>query len=268
MKRYKAPVTIIIAIKCKEGIVIACDSRTSDLATGIGRDDAKKLHVVKFNDGNEAILAEAGNATYASLAVEMIMNRAATIGLTDYRTLADCARAAIEEVKRQIREQYIATAAELQRHFFENCGFELLLAHYFKGVQYVFTVEFSQGCANKQDRKIISTGCGKELADFLILTLGIDGDSIGDSLWNSAFVIEEVKKYDIRCGGPTQAAIVRTENGVSRASPSTAGQGFEDGIKAVQEFAAEQKSKWSQTVFQGMKKAVAKWQSAASSEEK
>lgn len=52
-KRYKAPVTIIVAFKCKDGIAIACDSRTSDPQNGLKRDDTQKLHVVTCKDGNK-----------------------------------------------------------------------------------------------------------------------------------------------------------------------------------------------------------------------
>jgi 20S proteasome alpha/beta subunit len=97
LRKRKAPVTIIIGIKCFDGIVIACDSRTTN-ETGHINDNAEKLHVVRFKDGNTAIVGEAGNAIMSSIAIEQMQLLAKDRNLEEYRAVAQCAEDAIAHV--------------------------------------------------------------------------------------------------------------------------------------------------------------------------
>src|SRR5687767_10306535 len=103
-RRRKSPVTIIIGLKTKGGIVIACDSRTTE-PSGYIRDDTKKLRIIAFEDGNEAIVAMAGNDAFASRAIEIIEHKAKSLKLTNNRSFADCAENAVQELRNSVRKQ-------------------------------------------------------------------------------------------------------------------------------------------------------------------
>ena len=242
--RIKAPVTIIIAIKCMQGIVIACDSRTID-PSGYVNDDAHKLHLIEFEDGNAAIIGEAGNAEFSSRAIEMIELAAKQKQVSDYRSVATCAESAVSELKQKIREQYKGTAEELQKHF-ENYSFELMIAHYWNNEPYVFTLSFATGIATKKDRDFCAIGCGWILAEFLISRIDVSLFGTAYGMWTAAYAIEEIKKFDSRCGGRTRAAIVKVGQGISRATVIH-DEGMQEAIDEAAAFSNESKSEWSET---------------------
>jgi len=129
-KRFKAPVTIIVAIKCVNGIIVASDSRTID-ESGRIHDDAQKLHEIEASDGNSAILAEAGNAEQSARAQEILKNYLQAKTLNDYRAITDCAERAMSDLKNFHRQQYKGAAEELQRRFHEY-DFSWFLAFYYE----------------------------------------------------------------------------------------------------------------------------------------
>src|SRR5688500_7849698 len=146
-KRLKAPVTIIIGLKCERGIIVACDSRTTE-PTGHIRDDAKKLHVIKFQDGNSGLIAVAGSATYGNRIAEMIQARASNQSSeNDYRAFAACAEISVQELRNHVRRSNEGATPESLQKIFEDNSFELMIANYHAGTPYLFNLKFEIGIA-------------------------------------------------------------------------------------------------------------------------
>lgn len=250
-KKVKAPVTIIIGIKCHQegsaGIVITCDSRTTD-ESGYCDDHAEKLHSVKFKDGNAVIVAEAGHADFSGLAVEQFENSAKNETMTDYRSAAECLEKAIAKLKDRIREQQRGTAEELQKYLSDH-PFELMLAYYWDGEPYIFTVQLEDGMPSLKRSDYCAIGCGHVLADFIISRVDMSrGFGTGAGMWLGAYAVEEIKKLDTRCGGKTRSALITFDDGKSNAVVSPDGHPMDEVIKEALDFAEVQKKNWTHLI--------------------
>src|ERR1051325_1361275 len=74
----KHPMTIIVAIKARDGIVVVSDSQTTNPATGQKYLNATKLHAIQFKN-TSAIVAEGGNAAFSGRAIEKMREYAPEI---------------------------------------------------------------------------------------------------------------------------------------------------------------------------------------------
>lgn len=252
--------TIVIGIKCDQAIILACDSRTTD-ELGYSHDNAVKLHEITFQDGNIGIVAEAGHAELSSQAVEIMSRFAAQKPLADYRGFANCAVQAISELKQQLRLQFNGTAEELQKHF-ESHSFELMLANYFNGKPYIFTIRFELGLATKIDGNYRAIGCGAILADFLLSRVDFSKFSHNQSLWSALYAIEEIKQIDQRCGGPSLGAVL-TRGSHEEADSfgfvlNSSNSQFRTLTDAASEFSTTTKANWKETVEGRMAEILAK----------
>jgi len=257
-KRRKSPVTIVIGIKCKRsnGIVVVCDSRTTD-PLGYFKDNVLKLHAIEFKNGHGAILAEAGNAEFSGRAIEIISQTAKDQDFTDYRAAASCAESAVADLKQKIRAQYQGTAEELQKHF-EAYAFELMIAHYWQGNPYIFTLSFVTGIASKKDGLYCAIGCGWVLADFVISRLDLTEFGTAQGMWTAVYAVEEIKKLDLRCGGRTRAALITDEKGISKAVVLEDDKAMAETIDEALDFSEWSKAQWQQTSVRRIERVIAR----------
>lgn len=247
--------TIVIGIKCKGGIAIACDSRTTD-PLGYVRDNAEKLHIISFSDGNSGIVAEAGHAAFSGIAIEKLSKLAQGKRFSDYRVLAECAQQAIGQIRSEIRDQNHGASSEELRHIFEEHDFELLIANYFASRPYIFTVSLLDGLPCMRTEEFCSIGCGRILADFIIGRLPISGFSLAHAIWISAYAVEEIKAFDQRCGGITRTAVINWKNnlsisGISEEIPT------QEVMKEAQAFSKLSKENWPQLIEERIDQVIA-----------
>jgi len=255
-KKHKTPVTIIIGIKCKNGILMACESRTSDPKTGVIHDDAQKLETVLLNDGNGVFIGQAGNDDLSHRAIEIIRSKAERVAMSDHRTVADIAQDACVELKGQLRQQYFGTGEEQQKHF-ETYAFELMIAYYYREKPYIFTLDFALGQARQQSRDYVSIGCGAILADFLLRSLNVRDYSTRHAIWTAMYTIEEIKKCDGRCGGPTNVGVVTIKDGKSHIY-TAAQEWLGDYTQEVQEFSLRHGLEWKQKIESAVEETLQK----------
>lgn len=199
--KKRSHVTIVSAILCKDAIIMASDSRTTN-EDGTVRDDTRKISVVKLMDGSRALVGQSGHADLASRAVEILTGLATQTPMTDYRTVADLSQDAVAQLKAELRRQFHGSAEELQRHF-ENHNFDLVIAHYAEVVPHIFTLCFSIGSATLRRTSFVSIGCGSPIADFLLDGFDVSRMEFSAVMATALYVIEEVKTFDPRCGGAT-----------------------------------------------------------------
>lgn len=217
-KRHKSPVTIITLTACNEFMVVASDSRTTR-PDGTISDDVVKIAVVG-NSKQQGLIGQAGNSELASRALELILEGGGKMD-TSRRAIPDLAEKAVAEVKRQIRDQFKGSAEELQRHF-SDYDFELLIAFYYNDVPSIYTLDFLSGLAVSRSDSWggkcicrVSIGCGAPLANFLYGSFGgqIRTTSPGKEITMALYVVEQIKKFDPRCGGKTRVGLIYKPEG-------------------------------------------------------
>jgi len=246
-RKLKSPVTIIIGIKCTDGIVIASDSRTI-YPDGHFDDNVQKLHAIHFQDKNSMIVAVAGNADFASRAIELIETAAGQINLDNYRAGADCVDKAISELRQKVREQIRGTSEEIQKQI-ASYSFELMIAYYYGKTPYIFTLDFEVGIAIKRDREYWAIGCGSILADFIVSRLDLSGFTTAQGMWTAIYAVEEIKKIESRCGGVTRAATVLNpilldeQKSVAQVGENNS-DGMKEAINEALEFSSQAKAEW------------------------
>src|SRR5258707_10445161 len=105
-RKLKAQVTLIVGLigRQDEGdgetnaIVLASDSQTT--WGTLQRSDTDKMSGITFADGKKVLVAQSGDSTLGSRAIEVLQNEALTVNLNDYRKPAELAEQAVAKVKR------------------------------------------------------------------------------------------------------------------------------------------------------------------------
>lgn len=221
-------------------------------------DNVQKIHKIHFQDGNCAAVCEAGNAEFSARAIELIKSTASQTDFSDYRTVADCAQKALSILKQEIREQFKGTAEELQKHL-ETYSFELMIAHYWAFKPLIFTLRLETGIAITQTKQYCSIGCGSVLADFIISRLDLAKFGSSHGMWTALYAVEEIKRYDSRCGGQTRAAII-TNSEAQKGEVlicDNDGFGMKEAIAEAIAYADESKDLWRSTADMRIKNVVA-----------
>jgi 20S proteasome alpha/beta subunit len=213
-KKRRSPVTIVLAIVCRNAIIMAGDSRTTK-EDGTIRDDTKKIHTVHLSDRFGFLIGQSGNDDLGTQAIETISELAKQATIKDYRACAELAEKSISLLKQKIRGQFQGTSEELQRHF-ENHDFDLMLVHYYKeeardgkirmARPFIFTIRFSLGIARPHHKNFVSIGCGSPIADFILDGFTVSDFDFSQAMAAAVYVVEQVKTFDPRCGGRTQIA--------------------------------------------------------------
>ena len=214
--------TVIVGLVCKDGLVIASDSQESDDDLGMKRLDVTKVYDTKyfgFTDA-EIVVAGTGASAHIARAVELITENGFAPHFTTPRTVADI----VENSMGQMKTRYG-----------DDLELELLV-----GV-------FCKNCPHDEDREISpialysvfpagedekvgvaepvtdysAMGSGGLFARYLLNRLHDEDHPTKDLTVEAAtreatYVIEEVTKVDLWCGGPTQLFCIK-RNGDSYA---------------------------------------------------
>lgn len=203
-RKQKTRVTIIVGIIAKEMIVVACDSQTTSGTSK--RHDMGKITLVHGNNNESKLLvAQSGHADFSSRVVEIFEEKIRNVSLDDYRSAADVLQVAIAQLKAEIRQQYENMSPESLLAFCENHAFSLLLAYHHKNQPCMFTVDFENGICVKR-RTYITLGCGGSVAEFILSSFDTANICREDACTLALYVVNEAKRVDAFCGGPTWLA--------------------------------------------------------------
>jgi hypothetical protein len=158
-----------------------------------------------MRDRDCPMLAHSGDDELGSRVADRIGNMVKNSNITDWQTVSDMGDKAIAEEIRKLKTPF--EGPEFKMEEFQNIlrGFDstFMIAHYYKGEPYIFTADFYPGRFSRRNSTHFSIGCGSPIANFLL-----DGFDFSNLETTAAaavlvYVIEEVKKFDPRCGGPT-----------------------------------------------------------------
>lgn len=199
--------TLIVGIICKDAIVMASDSQTT--REGSKRTDAEKLLSLRFGT-DRVLLGHAGNAGNAARAIEILTDLAKDKSIDDYRMPADLARQAMIQVKHELKQQYCDCTVEQLREMIwkEELQSELMLAYYYKGKPYLFTVDLAVGRSDKEHSWYSAIGCGANLGSYLLSEHTQAGMSAGLASCLATYTVETVRKHDPYCSLPVKSAVL------------------------------------------------------------
>jgi 20S proteasome alpha/beta subunit len=212
-------VTIIAGLIGKQdnpetnGIVIACDSQTT--WGNMQRSDTEKISEIIFRDGKKALIAQSGDSTLGSRTLELLTTGALQTPFDDWRKPADLAQQAMSNA---LREQAALTGFTFGTfdcvEFLKTLQLGLMVAYYYGNPSepYLYIVD-APWCMAARQYDYAAMGCGANVAELILSRSDVPSLHVGEAVFTAIYIVEEVKRVDAYCGGPTKVAMI-FENGV------------------------------------------------------
>jgi hypothetical protein len=198
-------VTIIIGIICKDGILIGSDSRTTYPPSTI-RDTAKKVRFVEMQNQTYVIVAHSGDDDLGTRVADRIETLAKPAILTDWQTVSKIGDKAISDEIHKLKIPFEGPTFKMEefQSILREFDSTFMIAHFFDDIPYIFTADFYPGRFSRRNQNSYSIGCGSPIANFLLDGFDFLNLGVAEAAPVLVYVIEEVKKFDPRCGGPTK----------------------------------------------------------------
>lgn len=199
---------------------MAADSQTT-FGTHSKTQDANKIRIVQLKDA-QLLVAEAGSASSSQRVIDIMGEMGASVALTDYRSGADLAQAAMTKYLQELRRAQLDCSMEELREFITRQGLwcSLMIAHYFNGKPYIYIADMETGAVNKASdeglRHFALMGTGEELGLYLMRELTRKGMPFRSALAVLLYVIGEIKANDHYCSGNTRIYYIQPDNFVDR----------------------------------------------------
>ena len=181
------------------------DSRTTYPNRAI-RDTANKIRFVEMQDLNFAMVAHSGDDDLGTRIADKIETLAKTTALTDWQTVSDLGDKAIQEEIKKLRSPYEGPEFKMEefKRILEGFDSTFMVAHFFNEKPYIFSADFHPGRFSRRNQSSFSIGCGSPIANFILDEFNFSKLSIAAASPILVYVIEEVKRFDPSCGGPTK----------------------------------------------------------------
>jgi len=224
--------TVVVGLLCKDGLVVASDSQESDDEVGMKRLDVMKVYGTdKFDFTDvEMILTGTGTSAHIGRAVEIISEKGYAPHFTLPRHVADI----VEDSLGDMRDRYGEALEE---------DLELMIGVYCKNCPpaeegekpepklalyniYAPGEEETQkvGVAERVE-DYSAMGSGGLFARYLLNRLYDESHptsalTMDEAVKEAVYVIEEVTKVDLWCGGPTQLICLTNDGKLERKQPA------------------------------------------------
>lgn len=190
---------------------------------------ANKITDLKHPFGN-ALIAEAGAVLTSSNIVDELQTVAKDKELLNARGLPGVCELAVRKVRERLRHAYSDCSSEELQNLItsEEMDSMLMIANYEAGdTPQIRTISLRHGIAERAARGFAVIGSGSDLASYLLGNLletkkflaaravamgrrAIDHElGTDEATMIAAFILEEVKKHDQYCGGPTKIGVLR-----------------------------------------------------------
>jgi 20S proteasome alpha/beta subunit len=169
LKPKKKPVSLIVGIICKDGIVLAADSQTTKgVAKQLG---TNKISVAEFGNGH-ALMAESGSADLSNTAIEIFQRKAKGVKMEDESTVAKIAEESVREVVKGITAHLNPNSpdSERQSFLFEEVNyFELMVAYYFEGRPRLYKLNPAWCIPVPASSYFMTSGIAGDLVNYILL---------------------------------------------------------------------------------------------------
>ncbi|HVP90004.1 MAG TPA: hypothetical protein VMS75_02185 [Terriglobales bacterium] len=214
--------TIVVGIICKNGVVMASDSQAESFrGVKVKRVDYHKIVTFPATEDLYIAVSGAGVGTFISKATDKLKEKYESTKIATCDELANTSEGIMVSLsKRYVVDKMEALGLppsqdiknELELNFIllvgctNKSGEELGL----------YTVH-PDGIAERGE-KFSTIGSGSAYAEYLLTKMYKDGLSTEQGKQLAVFVIEEVKRIDPGCGGPTQV-VVLDKDGIHKLTP-------------------------------------------------
>jgi len=210
--------TVIVGLLCRDGIVIASDSQESDEGMDMKRLDVTKVYGTerfKFEDV-EFVVGGTGAAAYISRAAELIEEKGFAPHFTTPRSVATIVEDAIGEMGERYGGGEDGLELELMIGVYcKNCPPEVTPI----GLYSIYPPGEDEKVGVAEPVTDYATmGTGGLFARYLLNRLHDEDHPTTSMTMDAAireaiYVIEEVTKVDLWCGGPTQLLCIKRVRG-------------------------------------------------------
>jgi 20S proteasome alpha/beta subunit len=204
-KPKRKPVTLIVGIICKDGIVMAGDSQTT---WGTGKSySANKMKELESVE-KRVLIAESGAEITSSKAVEYLDLLLRENGV--HTNVPELAAKAVRQVRTDLRkQQFDCTAEELQNYIYrEELDCELMMAHYENGHPKIDTIRLSAGIPKRAKSFFETVGSGSDLANYVLTDLCNPNMETDMASVFAVQAVEIAKRHDPYCGGPVKLGVM------------------------------------------------------------
>jgi len=201
--------TVISAICCRECIVMASDSRTTEQEEI--RDDATKLWIVPTKTGNDCVCGLSGRTESSAWILDRLLSRSLNNEANLVQSVDDTFRAYRHYL---ITQKYGCSWAELNSFLLKDgMDCELMYCFYSDGSPRIYTISLEESVSYRRSHDYWCIGIGRFLANHFLREFGIGPMPEDVAVYTSIYTVEEVKKSVTGCGGPPQVGIVRRNDG-------------------------------------------------------
>ncbi len=226
--------TIIVGVICKEGIVLGCDSQASSVkGVPLKRTEYTKIYKIELRGNGSALLSGAGTGAFITRASEILEDKCKNTVCSSCREFANICEDVVTEIfKRYVVDKGKALGMskatlnhqetsnfQWQDDALEPPGVWMLTGVYCGGQnpEWCLYSVHPSSIAEKAD-KYDAIGSGSAIAEYLLPRLWSDKLTLDQAVKIVVYVVEEVKKIDPFCGGPTQIMTL-SKSGAKRLSP-------------------------------------------------
>jgi hypothetical protein len=201
-------VTLIIGIICKDGIVIASESQSTDEGR-IKHCNTQKIFNIRLSDQSSALIAGAGSTDLVAETAKAMERIAKDKRLNDYRAIGDIAAQACRETRENQERWFCGTPAELKEHLSGN-SFWLMIAHFYKKQPYVFILESGKrSVVWPRSQSYFILGNSEVVADYILRRFSFSEMGIIDTTIAAIYTVNEVCGIDSTCSGKIQAGTIQ-----------------------------------------------------------
>lgn len=215
------PMTIIVGLICEDGIVLACDSQASSVkGVPVKRTEYTKIYEIPMRGEGYAILSGAGTGAFVTRASEILKEKCGNNLCRNPREFADiCEDVVTELFKRYVIDRSRALgmsktkspqthngSVQWQEEQIEPPGIVMLTGIQCgrdKDLEWSLYTVHSDSIAEKSDN-YDAIGSGSAIAEYLLARLWSKNLIVEHAKRVAVYIVEEVKKIDPFCGGPTQ----------------------------------------------------------------
>lgn len=222
VKRRAPPVTAIIGFASKDNIVLASDSQTTT-AEG-AKLSMRKIHRICFGEKTAALVAIAGVVDGAEAFLEAFESGASNAPVDHWRSIANCAEAAMKEARQRINDGFRNSAVTPEQCFehLENRYCQILLAYYFNKTPHLFVLDSRGAIAIKSTRAFVASGSGSTIAGSILKEFNFQDMDTPEAWAIAVYTIEACKRADLHCSGLCQVGqILLADNQCSLLTEST-----------------------------------------------
>jgi 20S proteasome alpha/beta subunit len=207
-KLNKKPVTLIVGIICKDGIVIAADSQTTKGQSKLL--GANKINVIEFANGKAAV-AESGSIL-SNVVIEALQNKARGTEIVDELTIAKTAESAVREViagiTQHLNPESLGGVDRQKLLMVDDNYFELMIAYYFGNKPRIYIIRSAWVVPFSSALYFATSGIAGDFANYILKEHTVPEM---DKNLASVIAIKTVKDaidYVEGCGLPIRLALV------------------------------------------------------------